>query len=150
MLNWDKKYETGHARVDDQHRMLFTYVNELEDLAKGTGSFLNGEDIRQYFRFIDFLEDYAVTHFREEEECMHRFRCPAHQKNLVAHGEFKKFFQEFKNKSNHLGYRLELVRELHEACAKWLTQHILRVDVQLKPCQTPHDDVSEALPQTQK
>jgi hemerythrin len=137
MLNWDKKYETGHARIDAQHQMLFTYLNELEALAGGKGAFPGPDDFRSYFKFIDFLEDYALTHFREEENCMHRFRCPAHERNLLAHADFKEFFRNFKRKSRNQGYRQELVRELHECCVQWIEQHILEVDTSLKPCQTP-------------
>jgi hemerythrin len=75
-------------------------------------------------------------HFGEEEACMLCFRCPAHKDNKRAHTEFLDFFKSFKLQFGIEGYRTELVKELYEACAAWIQRHILRIDVQLRPCQT--------------
>jgi len=135
MLNWTEKFATGHALIDTQHRMLISYVNRLEGLADGTNPTL--QEVALFLRFIDFLEDYIVAHFQEEEECMLRFRCPAHADNKRAHSEFLDFFRGFKMKFGTEGYRPEVVKELFEACVAWIQRHILRIDVQLRPCQTP-------------
>ena len=94
MLNWNENFATGHALIDTQHRMLIAYVNRLEGLAENTRP--SPEEVVLFLRFIEFLEDYLVTHFREEEQCMYRFRCPAHYDNKRAHSEFLDFFQGFK------------------------------------------------------
>jgi hemerythrin len=114
--------------------MLIAYVNRLEGLAENTNP--SPEEVALFLRFIEFLEDYLVSHFREEEECMFRFRCPAHQDNKRAHTEFLDFFRGFKLRFLDEGYRPEVVRELFAACVAWIQRHILRIDVQLRPCQT--------------
>jgi hemerythrin len=135
MLNWNEKFETGHSWIDTQHRMLISYINRLEDMSGNTNP--SQEDIALFLRFMEFLENYLITHFREEEDCMFRFRCPAHKDNKIAHTEFLDFFQGFKRRFGIEGYRPEVVRELFEACVAWIQRHILKIDVQLKPCQTP-------------
>src|SRR5271166_3430809 len=94
MLDWNEKFETGHSVIDSQHRMLFGYINRLEDLSRSRNP--SKDEVALFFHFMDFLEDYIITHFREEEGCMFRFRCAAHKDNMIAHGEFLDFFRGFK------------------------------------------------------
>ena len=74
---------------------------------------------------------------------MLRFRCAAHKENMIAHNEFVDFFKVFKRRIATEGYRSETVRELYETCVAWIQQHILRIDVQLKPCRTPYYEPGE-------
>ena len=94
-------------------------------------------------RFVEFLEDFCLAHFREEEDCMLRFRCPVHHAAQAAHHEFLNFYQGFKLRFGIEGYSAEVVKELFEACVAWIQRHILRIDVQLKPCQTPFYGLDE-------
>lgn len=134
MVNWTEKFETGHPLIDTQHRMLISYINRLEEFAGN--SCPTKEEVELFLRGIEFLETYILTHFKEEEDCMFRFRCPAHKENKQAHSEFLDFFRAFRLRLEAGGYRSELVQELHDACGLWIRRHILRIDVQLKPCQS--------------
>jgi hemerythrin len=132
MLQWNEQFETGNLLVDSQHRMLISYFNRLEELARNPSP--SRVEVELFLRFIEFLENYILTHFREEEECMHGYKCPFRAENQMAHRAFLGFFRNFKLRLEAEGYRSELVQELHESCSDWIQQHILRIDVQLKPC----------------
>jgi hemerythrin len=132
MLQWSEQFETGHPLLDTQHRMLISYINRLEELAQHTAP--SHDDVELFLRFVEFLEDYILTHFREEEDCMHRFKCPVHAENQMAHRSFLDFFRKFKLRLEGDGYRPDVMAELYESCSAWIQQHILRIDVQLKPC----------------
>ena len=140
MLQWNEQFETGHLLIDTQHRMLIGYINQLKGLSNSTNP--SREEVELFFRFVEFLESYLLTHFREEEECMLRFRCPAHQENKKAHREFLDYFGQFKLQLEIEGYRPEEAKKLHEYCRAWIQRHILRIDVQLKPCQIEVSDSS--------
>jgi len=135
MLDWNEKFETGHPVIDSQHRMLISYVNRLEELSRNSTP--SKDEVDLFFHFMDFLENYMTTHFSEEEGCMLRFRCAAHKDNMIAHTEFLDFFRGFKRQLETEGYSPEAGQELYAACVAWILRHILRVDVQLKPCHTP-------------
>jgi hemerythrin len=132
MLKWSEKLETGHLLIDAQHRMLISYINRLEVFAQNTNP--SREEVELFMRLLEFLETYTLTHFKEEEDCMYRFRCPAHRENKQAHREFLDFFREFKLRIASDGYHSGLVKELHESCSLWIQRHILRIDTELKPC----------------
>jgi hemerythrin len=143
MLPWSEQFETGQALIDAQHRMLISYVNQLEELAHH--SHPDRVDVELFSRFIEFLETYITTHFRDEEECMLGFKCPFHEDNKLAHRAFLEFFRTFKLRLAAEGFHPEVVTELHEFCCSWIQSHILRVDVQIKPClnQTPVPETEE-------
>lgn len=135
MLEWNAQFETGHSLIDAQHRMLISYINRLEELSGKAND--AREEVELFVRFLEFLEDYILTHFREEENCMYRYRCPAHFDNKKAHTEFLDFFRGLKRRFGLEGYQPDLARELVVGCMAWVQRHILRIDVQLRPCQTP-------------
>jgi hemerythrin len=83
---------------------------------------------------VEFLEGYLSEHFGHEENCMHRFRCPAHQDNLRTHGEFLTFDRAFVQRLRSKGCGPEVMREIYDYCSDWIGKHIMRIDVQLKPC----------------
>ena len=68
---------------------------------------------------------------------MERHRCPVHAKNKQAHAVFLAFFEQFKEITRHKGFTPDVVRGLHETLSQWIQQHILQVDIQLKPCLQP-------------
>jgi hemerythrin len=132
MLLWSEEFETGHSLIDTHHRMLIAYINRLEELARNSDP--GRVDVELFLRFIEFLETYILAHFSAEENCMRRFKCPVGVENAQAHQAFLVYFQKFKLRLEIEGYRSEVVKELHESCKSWIQQHILRIDVQLKPC----------------
>ncbi len=135
MLQWSTQFETGHTLIDSQHQMLISYFNRLESMATNRSPSRQEEEF--LLNLVNFVETYSVVHFKHEEGCMLRHRCPACAENKEAHGQFLAFFRQFKLRFETEGCRPELVHELQEACATWIQQHILKIDLQLKPCLPP-------------
>jgi len=132
MLLWNEKFETGVARIDLQHRMLINNINHLEAMLADTNP--TREECEFLVHLVDFLEAYAETHFKVEENCMESYRCPAHQKNKEEHDRYRDFFHGFKTRYQAEGFRPEVLKELHARASAWIENHILRLDTQLKPC----------------
>jgi len=132
MLLWTEKIETGHTLIDAQHKMLFTYINRLEEMLSVTNPSL--KEVEFCLELVNFIEKYAAVHFVDEEGCMESHRCPVRQENKAAHQTFLQFFHRFKSRFHSEGCRPQVLGELHQACAQWIEQHILQIDVQLKPC----------------
>lgn len=132
MLIWSEEFATGSPVIDGQHRELIERVNQLGGLICKSNP--NRDDIEFIVRFLDYLEDYALTHFNYEEQCMENFRCPMHGQNKEAHACFTQMFRRYKDQFSHAGFRMELLTELHRFASSWIQGHILHVDTQLKPC----------------
>jgi len=132
MLLWTEQFSTGSPAIDEQHRQLIRHLNQFEGLLVVSNP--TPRDIAGIIEFLDFLGDYVESHFQFEEDCMERHRCPAHQKNLQAHENFRQMFQRFKASSQKEGFRVEMRIELSQTINAWVQDHILRVDTALKPC----------------
>ena len=132
MVNWTERFATASKVIDQQHRMLINNLNHLESMLTDTNP--TREEGEFLIHLIDFLESYAITHFQFEEQCMERYRCPAHAKNKQAHEQFLKFISEFKECSQREGLRPDILRSLHRTLSEWIEGHIPHLDVQLRPC----------------
>lgn len=127
MIPWDKKYEIGIVHIDEQHKKLFQYLNDMESAVTDrdvSDAFLSGA--------FDYFENYIRTHFNAEEACMYRYRCPAAEKNQVAHRHFMEFFSNYKKIFEMEGASYQLYTEILDFCEKWILQHICKIDLQLK------------------
>lgn len=129
MLQWSEQFATGSALVDTQHRMLIDKINHLETLLKGPPPTKAVVD-----QLLDFLGSYVGTHFKFEEQCFERAKCPAHERNKQAHAAFLGVFAKFKDRYSKEGPKPELLKELQVAASDWIKNHILSVDIQLKAC----------------
>ena len=132
MIKWTKKFETGSARLDQQHRLLIDNINLLKDLLD-TPSLSKQE--REFSVFlIDYLEAYANIHFTGEERCMEAYRCPVHALNQQEHQRFREYIQDYRKQRESEGFTVERLRKLHRFMRGWIVEHILKIDTQLKPC----------------
>jgi hemerythrin len=132
MINWTKDYETGSAKLDQQHRVLIDNINLLEEQLHTTNP--TRQEVEFTVHLIDYLEAYADTHFKTEENCMESHRCPAHALNQEEHERFRGFIHDYKRQCQIEGFKVELLRKLHAKMREWVHEHILRVDTQLRPC----------------
>ena len=132
MILWNEQFETGSRTIDRQHRTLINNVNQLGEILASTNPTL--KECNFLIQLVSFLEAYAENHFKFEENCMERYRCPAHQQNQEAHNQFRAFFHRFKERQRAEGFRPELLKDLHQMASAWIENHILRVDTQLRPC----------------
>jgi len=131
MLTWSEEFATGSPLVDTQHRMLIDKINLLEKLLSGPPPSKAACD-----DLLNFLGSYAGTHFKFEEQCMERYRCPVHDQNKKAHTAFLDTFAKFKERYSKEGPKPELLRSLQVTASDWIKSHILSVDIKLKSCLT--------------
>ncbi len=126
MIVWDESMSTGVAMIDEQHKMLFQSFNQFaEALSQITAREAAGEA-------LDFLQFYAVWHFREEEKEMERSQCPAAEENKRAHAEFIRIFNQFYTQWQTGIMTSELAVRSYEQLEKWLVDHVMGIDTQLR------------------
>jgi hemerythrin len=129
MLEWKTDYETGVPELDAQHKVLFDTINRL-------GKLLERPEIERskVGYLLASLEDYAGRHFNGEETCMARFQCPAHGRNKKEHEMFLHILGIARGEFESTTAPKEVLERLHESMVWWISDHILKVDVQLKSC----------------
>ena len=132
MLQWTAQFETGQPDIDSQHKKLIEYINGLEEMSHTTNP--DRAEVEFLLNLMDFLECHTEVHFKREESYMMHYQCPAYQENKEAHARFLEFFRKFKLRFASEGFRPEVLKELHDTCSAWVQNHVLQVDMQIKPC----------------
>ncbi|TAN41784.1 MAG: bacteriohemerythrin [Nitrospirae bacterium] len=121
-IEWTEELATGVTIIDDQHKELFRRINALlEACSRGKGK----EEIA---RVIQFLEDYVISHFSEEEERMQQSSYPAYAEHKAQHEEFKRNFAEVKQLFETNGPAVFVVIKTNHVVIDWLKAHIKRID----------------------
>jgi hemerythrin len=129
MIKWQESYSTGIEKLDEQHKNLFQYCNDLElgiesgDISKSVLELA-----------LRFLERYALGHFGQEETCMHKYACPMAKTNHRAHQEFIEKYTFYQTKIKESDDFEVMLKELHRFLESWLKSHICAIDTKLKEC----------------
>lgn len=118
-LIWKDDYSVGVPLFDEQHRTLFSLINDFVEALK------RGEEAGQAGRTLQGLLDYTTTHFKAEEDLMLRHGYPDYGRHKEAHDRFaatvKGFASEARNGTLDTGRLGRLLMD-------WLVQHILHMD----------------------
>ncbi len=123
-VSWSNSYSMGVKLIDDQHKGLLVFVNDLFNHVTG-----NEEDELVYFKeVIHKAIQYVKDHFQTEEKMMIATRFSGYGEHKKVHDEFTmmvvKSVKEFEE-----GKRLVLEKFAHYL-KDWVLTHIAIMDRQ--------------------
>jgi hemerythrin len=123
MITWDRRYTTCDNKIDEQHKRLFDFTNQIEE------SLSEGKAEASVLDALNYLMDYARMHFQYEEHCMDVRKCPFARRNEQAHQQFLDTVVTMckKHRTNEV-----TLRDIHIFLETWITRHILTIDTHLK------------------
>ncbi|MCL2877504.1 MAG: hemerythrin family protein [Acidobacteria bacterium] len=121
-LAWKDEFNLGHDWVDMQHRRLFELVNGLIE------SCADGSDITKLKGTLDFLVNYAVNHFADEEALQLKYNYPEYEGHKRIHEDFKITVGGLVEKFTKSGSSAELSSDVNKIVVRWLINHIQRED----------------------
>jgi hemerythrin-like metal-binding protein len=131
IVQWnEERMSTGVASVDEEHLELIRLINDLH------AACMSGTVTKELMSQLDFLGQYAQTHFAHEENIMAEHRCPAAGKNKAAHAKFLQDYQQLVALAQADGATTRLGIQLKQMLADWLTSHICKIDTNLRGCHT--------------
>ena len=118
---WSSEYETGNATVDEQHKELFSLVQQVID----EDALDTKENIETV---IGFLANYAVSHFSMEEALMIESRYPEYDEHKAIHDDFVKNVVVFINRLKEEGESVSVKDTINNFVIVWLKDHIMGSD----------------------
>ncbi len=120
LANWRDEFSVNIAEIDEQHKKLFDYINEIHEAMR------NKKTKEELGKILDKLTKYTVEHFRTEERYFDRYDYPRSKMHKLEHqvfidkvGDFKADFEKGK-----LLLSLEVINFLKD----WLINHIKGTD----------------------
>jgi len=122
---WDEKFMTGIAAIDNQHKKLVGFVNELHDAMKKR----QAKDIIE--KLLDELVKYTEYHFSTEEKAFAAYGYEGRQEHAKKHDEFigKVNALVVRHRKSEIALSIDILDFLVE----WVKNHILIEDMKYVP-----------------
>jgi len=122
---WNKNFETGNSKIDEQHQVLVALLNKLAI------TLINQDEVKLNATF-DELTAYANMHFSDEEEIWEKYFSGepwllSHQK---THSSFLPSIMEIKKQAINETLPDAMEKIVHYLL-QWLTFHIIDTDMRM-------------------
>jgi len=118
MLSLTKDMETGVEKLDTQHRELINRINGL--LAVGEKAASKEETKKT----IDYLGEYVVKHFGDEEELQKKAKYPKYAEHKEKHTRFIDDYSKLEAEFVEKGNSVEFTMKLNSTFITWIVKHI--------------------------
>jgi len=122
-IGWSEALATGVDEIDAQHRDLLRHVEALRRALR--------DDPAAVSRLLDYLGDYAVSHFATEERLMARHAYPGAEVHAAAHAGFLRAFARLRHDHELEGLTEGLAELIGSWLGDWLEDHIVGMDQEL-------------------
>ena len=121
-IAWNDNFKLGNEQVDAQHKRLFELVSDL------VSSCIDGTDTHRLQETLNFLVEYTVQHFHDEEALQIQFHYPEYERHRQLHEDFKVTVGELVQKFSQTASPTELSNNVNKIVVRWLVGHILQED----------------------
>ncbi|MDR2158956.1 MAG: bacteriohemerythrin [Treponema sp.] len=130
---WDSSLETGHEKIDNQHKQLIAALNSIIEASAG------GKGSAEIFKTLDFLTGYTIMHFSDEEKLQVQYDYPDYLIHKRYHDEFKVTVGELTRRLEKEGPTEEMVNIVTTAVGNWLLNHIKGDDFRMAAYVKAHE-----------
>jgi len=122
---WDKSLETGHEKIDEQHKQLFSTLDKItQESQQGRGK-------DEIYNTLNFLNQYTIMHFMTEEKLQKETGYPDYLAHKKIHDDFKATVKDLTNKLIEKGPVKELIDAAVKTVGDWLITHIKVNDIKM-------------------
>lgn len=121
---WTSEFETGIAEIDEQHKQIFIYIDELR------ASLVTTISIAAVRVALMRLVDYTISHFDFEESLQEKAGYEHLDAHKGVHKVFKKRIAQFVERADR---GEDVIPELLSLLSVWLTTHIKHYDQDYVP-----------------
>jgi len=120
LMSWSESYSVQIPGIDNQHKQLFSLINQLhEAMAKGQAN-------EEMGRILQELINYTKTHFAAEEKLLQSKNYPELSAHQAQHRQFTDKIIQFQRDFN--AGKATLSVGLMTFLRDWLSSHILQTD----------------------
>lgn len=124
-IEWSDGYSVKNAKMDEQHQMLFQYVNEFYEASE------NGKPHGELIIIFDKIIEYTHYHFQDEETIMAEANFPNLETHKAVHAQLVERVMDYKNR---LQTENGVATEIKFFLKNWLTMHIAINDKEYSAC----------------
>jgi hemerythrin len=123
---WKDKYELGVSQIDAQHKELFRRVESFMQVLRSPVRW--EEKIPQVNETLEFMKNYVVEHFRDEEEYQLSIHYPGYEAHKQIHNGMVHYVQEVSEQYESSNYNELLMQQFGGKLLAWLINHVAAED----------------------
>lgn len=124
-FEWSDDLATGNAEIDSQHKALFAAADAL------FCSCQVGGERQEVEKTMEFLLQYTIRHFADEEALQVRYDYPGYPAHKQAHADFTELARGLAAKLPQGGPFDDYVSEVYTTIGEWLLNHIRGEDLKM-------------------
>lgn len=121
---WTEEYELGIEVIDNQHRRIVEYINQLDALKHDAAGAEVVADVLQN------LVDYTLSHFAFEEALMEEAGYREAAEHQLTHHTFVRKLEGIRRR---FAGGVDVIDELTDLLQGWLLRHIMSDDTSYVP-----------------
>ncbi|MCU7807512.1 MAG: hemerythrin family protein [Candidatus Thiodiazotropha sp. (ex Semelilucina semeliformis)] len=121
-IDWDKKFEVGHERIDFEHRVFLDLIRTI------SAEVDNGSGKERILRLLAEMAKYAEFHFLSEENEMLNVDYPDYEAHKQEHIRLLAKFSDLVTE-----FRMDVIplEKIVEYIFSWFALHTTQVDKRL-------------------
>jgi hemerythrin-like metal-binding protein len=119
-IQWVDEYSIGNKEIDEQHKVLFTMIND----------FFHQDSKEAAITLFQNLSSYIDLHFESEENLLRQINYPDTEGHILKHTELRERFHLLRNKLDD--YNVDVHHKIAMFLYNWLAKHILKADMEYK------------------
>ena len=122
---WRESLAIGIPEIDSQHKELLSRFDSLLKACEG------GKGMQELQRLLEFLDEYVVKHFSDEENIQRKHHYPGYDAHKNEHDGFIARLKALEDEITTEGVAVHHVTETNNLLLKWLINHISKRDGEL-------------------
>jgi len=133
-IQWEENLRLGVPVIDQQHEEIFVQFSKLSEALQG------GKGSEEVVGLLDYLSDYATTHFSSEEEIMLKYNYNGISEQREHHALFKENITQLSGLLATSEPTKEIAFKIDATLIRYFIQHVRKLDKKmvdvLKPLMT--------------
>lgn len=121
-MEWTPDLTVGVQMIDEQHKELIRRMNAFFDAMK------HGDKQQKVLEILDFLEQYVVSHFSDEEKLQLSSGYPLYREHKKLHTDFIADVKQIRTDIETRGFTAATASLVGSTLVSWLTLHIKKTD----------------------
>lgn len=124
-IYWEEALSTDVPAIDEQHKGIFAEFEKLSDAIESGG---NNEEVE---KLLHYLNEYASTHFSDEENLMSLYKYPGLEEQRQQHALFKENIATlFEMLTNKVPTK-EIAIKINATLIRYFINHVRKLDSKL-------------------
>ena len=119
---WKEKYKVGVELIDQQHEELFKRVTEFVETLRSPVEW--NEKVDQVNRTLEFMKNYVVTHFRDEEAYQKKIGYEELENHTKIHNDMVQYVSDVAEEYAVKGFDEQLMQQFAGKLLAWLINHV--------------------------